>query len=159
MELCDVYNADGTRRGEIVPRGTILPENCYFLAVQVWLRNRYGDYLIQQRALHLMDGPGLWVTTAGYVVAGESSKAGAIREVREAIGIEIDPTSLHLWQRLKTQTRIEDVWIAEFPDDAMGSPTLDATLNDWMWTSKQGLGYMIQNGAFFAYRYFEMLPD
>lgn len=159
MELCDVYNADGTRSGEIAPRGASLPENRYFLAVQVWVRNRYGDYLIQQRALHLADGPGMWTTTAGYVIAGESSKAGAIREVREELGIDIDSASFNLWQRLKTQTRLEDIWIAELRDETIGSPILNADVSDWMWASKQGLTYMIQNGAFFPYIYFEMLPD
>lgn len=159
MELCDVYNADGTPSGTIVPRGTPLPENCYFLVVQVWVRNRLGDYLIQQRAFHLADGPGMWITTAGYVVAGESSQVGAIREVREELGIELDPSHLHLWQRLRTQRHLEDIWIAELQDGAISAPTLNDEVADWMWASKQGMTYMIQNGAFFGYSYFEMLPD
>lgn len=159
MEMCDVHDQSGVRTGRIVARGTVLEQGEYYLAVQVWIRDQGGEYLVQQRALHLASGPGVWATTAGYVLAGEDSISGAIREVNEELGLQLFPAQMRHFKRLITQHRIEDVWIADVAKETLGLPQLGAEVNAWGWASKSALQQMISTGEFFGYSYFELLPE
>lgn len=159
MEICDVYDELGARTGQRVERGTWLQAGHYYLAVQVWIRNEVDEYLIQQRAPHLASGPGMWATTAGYVIADEESIDGAIREVMEELSIRLLPVQLRHFDRLRTPPRLEDIWIAHVQRDSVGMPVLEADVADWKWASKNEIRQMIENGDFFAYSYFEHLPD
>jgi 8-oxo-dGTP diphosphatase len=157
MEMCDVLDAGGAVTGKIVARGTVLPAGEYYLAVQVWIRNEAGHYLIQQRAPH-MSSPGMWATTAGYVVAGEASMAGAVREVAEELGLRLLPDHFSHFDRLTMKTQIEDVWIAQVATGALGTPTLGSEVSAWKWASKSEIYQMISRGEFFPYSYFDQLP-
>lgn len=159
MEMCDVYDQSGARTGRVVVRGMALGSGEYYLAVQVWIRDQTGEYLVQQRALHLASGAGVWATTAGYVVAGEDSISGAIREVNEELGLHLSPAQMQLFMRLITPNRIEDVWIADVAQQTLGLPQLGEEVNAWRWASKHALRQMISAGEFFGYSYFESLPE
>lgn len=157
MEMCDVFDESEMRTGQIVARGTHLRQGEYYLVVQVWIRNEAHEYLIQQRAMHLSTGPGIWATTAGYVMAGEESIDGAIREVEEELAITLFPTQLKQFIRLKMDDRLENVWIADV-SKAEIAPVLNVDVSDWKWASKQAISEMIKQGTFFGYSYFDTLP-
>jgi 8-oxo-dGTP pyrophosphatase MutT (NUDIX family) len=159
MEMCDVRDESGTCTGRTVARGTILRQGEYYLAIHVWIRDEVGTYLIQQRAPHLPVGPGIWATTVGYVLAGEDSLSGAIRETQEELGIRLLPTQLAHYDRLRTDDRIEDVWLAAIAHDAAVGLTLGPEVSDVVWASKQELSQMIRRGEFFPYSYFGSLPE
>jgi len=159
MELCDVYDESETRTGRIVARGTKLPQEEYYLVVQVWIRNEIGEYLVQQRAHHLTSGPGIWGTTAGYVLAGEDSISGAIREVEEEMGIHLPPEHLRRFDRLKMDSLMQDLWLAEITKRSIGEPRLGPDVADWKWISKAELMQMVRRGDFFAYSYLSTLPE
>jgi 8-oxo-dGTP diphosphatase len=158
MEMCDVYSESGTRTGSTVVRGTKLLPGEYYLVVQVWIRNEKGEYLIQRRALHLESGPGMWATTAGYILTGEESIPGAIREVREELGIQLSAGVFHHFDQLAGGYLLQDIWLAEVSEDAIGTPDLGSEVSQWKWASKAEISQMIKNGEFFAYSYFDRLP-
>lgn len=158
MELLDIRNEAGDLTGRVAARGTPLLPGEYHLAVHVWIRNEIGEYLVQRRALHLLSGPGIWATTVGYVLAGEDSISGAIRETNEELGIQLLPASLKWFSRLVMDHRIEDHWLAEVSKQSIGEPAPGPEVIDWQWASKSQLQQMINRGEFFAYRYFETLP-
>jgi 8-oxo-dGTP pyrophosphatase MutT (NUDIX family) len=158
MELCDVLDETGTPTGQIVARGTILPPGEYYQVVQVWVRNEAGQYLIQQRAQHV-SSPGVWAITAGYVVAGEASLAAAIRETHEELGIQLAPAHLTRFERLRTDDRIEDVWLADVIQADIGVPAPSDEVADWKWASRAEISQMISAGVFFGYSYFARIPE
>lgn len=158
MEICDTYDASGNRTGRTVIRGAELPDGEYYLAVHVWIRNEQGDYLIQQRAPHLIY-PGVWASTAGMVQAGEDSMTGAIREIAEELGIQTTPAQFKPLMRLCTDNRVEDVWLVDLPNTTTATVTLGPEVTDWRWAAKSTLRQMIQSGSFYAYSYFDQLPD
>ena len=90
MEIWDLYNARREVIGEHV-RGVPLPENGYHLVVHVWIQNSAGEYLIAQRAANRPSFPLKWECPGGSVLKGEDSLAGALREVREEVGVALDP--------------------------------------------------------------------
>lgn len=158
MELCDVVDAYGTRTGRIVERGTLLPPGEYYPVVQVWIQGDAGEYLIQQRAPHVTS-PGVWATTAGYVISGEDSLAGAIREIEEELGLRLSPGYFTQFDRLWTDNRMEDIWIATVPAGVIGTPKPGPEVSACRWETKQAMRAMIARGEFFGYRYFERLPE
>ena len=80
--------------------------------VSVWIRNRHGEFLLSQRHPD-KPYPLYWECTGGSVLACESSLEGAVREVREELGLVLEPEH----GRLLFQTRRErfqdlyDVWL------------------------------------------------
>ena len=153
MELCDIVDELGNRTGQVVTRGTKLAMDEFYLVVHVWIKDENANHLIQQRALHLESGAGIWATTVGYVLAGEESLNGAIREVREELGIQLLPSQLRLFNRHTMENRVEDIWLAEIPSNSIGEPTLGPEVSDWKWVSKAELEQMVSRSEFFKYSY------
>lgn len=91
MELWDLYTKDRTLSGKTHIRGEIIPEGYYHLVVHIWIKNPKGEYLISQRAASRPTFPLMWECVGGSVIAGESSLEGAIREVKEEVGLSLSP--------------------------------------------------------------------
>jgi 8-oxo-dGTP diphosphatase len=153
MELCDVVDEFGTRTGQVVTRGTKLATGEFYLVVHVWIRDENANYLIQQRSIHLTSDPGIWATTVGYVLAGEDSLTGAIREVEEELGIRLLPAQLSRFDRHTMENRVEDIWLAKILGGSMSMPILGPEAADWKWVSKAELEQMASRGDFFRYSY------
>nr|WP_221898762.1 NUDIX domain-containing protein [Robiginitalea sp. SC105] len=61
----------------------------------VWFYTDRGEILLQRRSETKATDPGLWdVSVAGHIDAGETIREGALREIREEIGLEVPPTAL-----------------------------------------------------------------
>ena len=104
MEKWDLYNAKREKSGITVCRGEIIPKGLYHLSVSVWIVNQQGQYLLSQRHPK-KQYPLYWECTGGSVLSGETSLQGAIREVKEELGILLTPGS----ERLIYQSRRENV--------------------------------------------------
>lgn len=86
-----VYDRDRAPTGRTTERGEVLADGEYRLVVHVCIFDPAGRMLIQKRAVDKRDWPGLWdFSVGGSVIAGESTRAGAAREVREELGVELD---------------------------------------------------------------------
>ena len=152
MELCDVVDKFGNRTGHVVTRDTELASNEFYLVVHVWIRDE-NHYLIQQRALHLVSDPGVWATTVGYVLAGEESIGGAIREVKEELGIQLLSSHLKRIDRHVLDNRVEDVWMAEVSRESISKLILGEEVADYKWVSREGLEQLVGQGEVFRYSY------
>lgn len=104
MELWDLYNDKREKTGLTHQRGAPIPDGYYHLCVSVWIVNNRGEFLLSQRHPD-KDYPLCWECTGGSVLSGESSLEGALREVREELGITLDAGS----GRLIRQTRRDDL--------------------------------------------------
>ncbi len=122
MELWDLYDEQRRLVGTDHVRGEELPDNCFHLVVHVWIKNSNGEYLISQRAADRPTFPLLWECVGGSVLKGETSLQGALREVKEEVGLDLDARTGKV---IFTKTRktvgqvkcndIMDVWL--FPYD------------------------------------------
>ena len=153
MELCDIVDKHGNPTGRIIERGTKLAPGEFYLVVQVWIRDERNNYLIQQRGLHLQSGPGVWATTAGYVIAGEESVDAAIREVEEELGLQLSPSHIKRIDRHALDNRVEDVWMVEVIRNAIGTPVPGEEIADYRWLSREELEEWVNRGEFFKYSY------
>ncbi len=91
MELWDLYTPDRVPTGKTHIRGEKMPEGLCHLVVHVWIQNSHGEFLISQRSASRYAFPLMWETVGGSVTAGEDSLTGALREVKEEVGIDLFP--------------------------------------------------------------------
>lgn len=154
MELWDLYTSGRRKTGRTHVRGEALPEGGFHLVVHVWLKNSRGQYLISQRAADRPTFPLMWECTGGSVVAGEDSLAGALREVREELGVDLPPEQGRLvfsrvrdWVDGERFGDIVDVW--EFPYE--GQARLDRAEGEVCgarWADKEEIARMLAEGRF-----------
>ena len=88
MEIWDLYDENRQIIGEHI-RGEELPDNGYHLVVHIWIRNSKGQFLIAQRSASRKQNPLMWECHGGSVLKGETSLQGALREVKEEVGIDL----------------------------------------------------------------------
>lgn len=88
MELVDVYNERCEKFGYTKERKS-LKDDEYRLSSFIWIINDNDKVLLQQRPSNTKKMPNMWGATAGGVVAGETSVDGAVRELKEELGIDI----------------------------------------------------------------------
>ena len=89
MERWDLYTENREPTGLTHQRGTPVPDGYYHLVCHVWIRNSNGEYLISQRAANRPTFPLYWECVGGSVLQGESALEGALREVREEVGLTL----------------------------------------------------------------------
>ena len=88
MEIWDLYDKNRIKTGRTHERGTPLAEGDFHLVVHVWIRNYKGEILLTKRHQNKTH-PNLWECTGGSILVGEDSIEGALREVKEEIGISL----------------------------------------------------------------------
>lgn len=116
MELWDLYTRDRRLTGETHVRGEKLPPERYHLVVHVWIRNSRGEWLISQRAANRPSFPLMWECTGGSVTQGEDSLTGAIREAKEEVGVDLDPSQGRLLSSIVRDhfQDIRDDWLFRY---------------------------------------------
>ena len=113
MELWDVLDKHGNKTGKIIERGKqLLLKGEYFLIVDVWIMNNKGEFLISKRTPTTEPEPDKWQPTTGCAVAGDDSISAALREVKEELGITLNPENGKMIKRfIAWEKAIIDVWL------------------------------------------------
>lgn len=89
-ERIDIWDADGNPTGKTALKSEAHREGWYHPTIHVWFYTSDGRVLLQRRAKDKETDPGLWdVSVAGHIGAGETLLEGAVREIREEIGLEV----------------------------------------------------------------------
>ena len=124
MEKWDLYTKYREKTGKEHIRGQMIPEGFYHLVVHVWIRNHRGEYLISQRSASRPTFPLMWECVGGSVLKGESSIDGALREVKEEVGLDLEQKDGKLLfskirgsdvrYECKVFNDIMDVWLFEY---------------------------------------------
>ena len=99
MEMFDLYDNKGNLLNKVAPRGSSLNEGEFHLVVHIWIRNSKGEYLIQKRSKTTDKIFGMWASTAGAAITGDTSLKAAIRETYEEIGLMLNEDELKLLKR------------------------------------------------------------
>lgn len=125
MEKWDLYTKYREKTGKEHIRGEEIPEGLYHLVVHVWIRNSRGEYLLSRRAADRPTYPFFWETVGGSVLQGETSIEGAVREVKEEVGITLSPESGQLaFTKIRDTVNGEkfrdilDVWVFYYDGEA-----------------------------------------
>jgi isopentenyldiphosphate isomerase len=94
-ESIDILTKDGKPTGKTALKSEIHKQGHYHNTAHVWFYTDEGDVLLAQRSATKTLHPLLWdVSVAGHVDAGETVEEGAIREIKEEIGLTIKKKDL-----------------------------------------------------------------
>lgn len=148
VEKWDLYTKYREKTGKECIRGEKIPEDCYHLVVHVWIRNSKGEYLISQRSAGRQTFPLMWECVGGSVLKGESSMEGALREVKDEVGLDLErEIGKLLFSKIrgkdvifegKAFNDIMDVWLFTYDGELrLASATTDEVADcKWMTVSE-----------------------
>ena len=103
----------GENKGKVLENGNgfiVSLGDEYFLLEQAWIINSEGKILLTQRSLNKSHG-GMWESTAGHVLSGESDLEGIQREVKEELGLDINKDKFNFIRYDVIKQTILDIWV------------------------------------------------
>lgn len=115
-EIWDLYDENCNVTGKTLVRGNLIPEGYYHLVVHIWIKNKDNMFLISRRDGSRESYPLKLECQGGSVLKGETSKEGAIREVKEEVGIDLSNIEgKMIYRKIRHHFRdIMDVWLFEY---------------------------------------------
>lgn len=94
-DIIDIVDNKGNTTGVKKLKSEAHKDGSWHQTAHIWIFNSKKEVLLQKRAKDKMDFPGLWdISAAGHLSAGETPESGAVRELFEEIGINMDPSKL-----------------------------------------------------------------
>lgn len=168
MEQFDLYDSSMNKLPHKMNRGEANNPGEFHLVVHIWIRNKKGQYLIQQRNKKEDQIPYQWAVTGGAVLAGETSIEGAIRETQEEIGVSLLPHQFQLIKRdFMTHSQanyITDLYLVT-EELLLNDCKIDTVeVKDLAYKSMHEIKQMIEEGTFWDYErllerkgYFDLL--
>ncbi|MCL2603619.1 MAG: NUDIX domain-containing protein [Defluviitaleaceae bacterium] len=147
-EFCDIYDINRNKTGRLHERGKPdMKEGDCLLAVIVWVMNSKNEFLISKRSDSRWKS-GMWQSTSGCAVAGDDSLTAALREVKEELGVTLDPSNGQMFKQHNGDGLLFDEWLfcQEFDiNDVVLQP--DETC-DAMWASRERISELIVENNF-----------
>ena len=159
MEKRDLYDEKRNITGDTIFKGEEIPEGKYILVVLVYIQNSEGKFLIQKRSQRKN---GLYATTGGHPKSGESSLEGIITEVKEEIGLELNPNDLQLYfsgRSDKEKVFWDDYYMKVDSLDIKKLKLQEEEVSCVEWSSEDEIIKLMKEGKFFKNHYeeFEIL--
>jgi len=108
-EYLDIWNDVGQPTGKKCLKDEAHQKGWFHPTVHIWFYTDTPSLLLQKRGLSKQTYPGFWdVSVAGHVSAGETILQGALREVKEEIGLCIKQKDLRLLDVRKNTNRFDN---------------------------------------------------
>ena len=144
MEYWDLYDINKNKLNKIHLRGKELTPGEYFLAVNIWIINDKKEIILTQRHPDKI-WPLKWECTGGAVIAGEESYQGAIREVKEEIGIKLK-TKGKIIDTVVLKAYIKDIYLFRENIEIKEVKLEKNSVINIKWVTIKELNQMIENG-------------
>jgi len=152
MELVDLYDENRVPLGRTAERYAKKGPGELRIVVHVCLFDRLGRLLIQRRTENKHIWPGLWdVTVGGGVDAGETTRQGAEREVREELGYALDLSGLRPSVTVNFAGGFDDFFIAVRDVDIDELSLQAEEVSAVRWVTLEELLAMVDDGRFIPY--------
>ena len=154
-EIWDLYDENRELLGKDHVRGEQLPIDGYHLVVHVWIRNSKGEYLIAQRSANRPTFPLVWECVDGSVIKGEDSLQGALREVKEEVGVDLLPekgqvilSDIKKIEFGKVVNKIVDVWLFEYDGEVDLSNATTDEVAQVAWMNQEQIKELFEHNMF-----------
>lgn len=152
MELVDLYDEDRLPLGRTAERHAPKGPGEYRTVVHVCLFDRQGRMLIQRRAPQKVIWPNLWdVSVGGGVDAGETSRQGAEREVREELGYPLNLAGVRPSVTVNFAGGFDDFFIVVRDLDIDGLTLQAEEVSAVRWVTLEEILSMVDDGSFIPY--------
>ena len=154
-EIWDLYDENRELLGKDHVRGEQLPIDGYHLVVHVWIRNSKGEYLIAQRSANRQTYPLMWECVDGSVIKGEDSLQGALREVKEEVGVDLLPKKGHVIlsdikkiEFGKVVNKIVDIWLFKYDGEVDLSNATTDEVAQVAWMNREQIKELFEHNMF-----------
>lgn len=151
MELVDLYDENRVPLGKTAERYGKKGPGELRIVVHVCLFDSRGRMLIQRRTESKRIWPGLWDVTVGGVDAGETTRQGAEREVREELGYALDLSGLRPSVTVNFEGGFDDFFIAVRDLDLHTLSLQAEEVSAIRWVTLEELLAMVDDGSFIPY--------
>ena len=142
-EYWDLYDAERNLLGRTIKRGDAFAEGEYYVCCEVWMQNAEGKLLMTQRHPDKKAG-GLWEFTGGGVLAGETTKQAALRELAEELGVTAQENELSLLEVYQHKNYFMDIYVAKKDVEASALVLQPDEVVDAKWLSHEEICQMIE---------------
>ena len=153
MEIWDLYNERREITGLEQIRGEEIPKGYYHLVVHCWIRNSKGEYLISQRSADRPMHPLMWECVGGSVLKGEDSLSGALREIKEEVGLSLSPGDGKLIRSTVGRkingirfSDILDVWLFQYDGPVLLAEATTKEVAKTAWLNQNQIKDLYVNG-------------
>ena len=146
-EIIDLYN-NARQIVSNADRKLPIPDGLNKLSVHVWIMNKDGQFLLQQRVATAKKFPNMWGQTGGGAQTGESSWDTCVRESVEELGLKPELEKSIWVGTFKRITDFVDVWLV-YNDVNIKDLHLQKTeVQNVKWASIQDIEQMRKDGTF-----------
>ena len=136
MEPVDIYDKDRNKTGIIKYRGRdTYEEGEYVVVTDALLINSKKQILISKRAESKLKYPGYWEINGGCSKAGETSLDAIVREIKEELGITLNPNEGILLKTVQYEFKLKDIWLFKIDKEIEELKFLDGEVSDAKWVS------------------------
>lgn len=151
IENWDVLDENRQLTGRIHPRGTTMAKGEFHQVVHICIFHG-GKLLVQQRQVWKRSWPGRWdISVAGCVLAGETSRQTAEREISEEIGISLSLAGKLPWMTMVYEDCFDDWWIVEQKEPLPPLHLQESEVMDARWVSPQELEALLDSGEMISH--------
>lgn len=152
MEQWDILDEFKESTGKTWVRGNEMMKGDFHQVVHIWIMNKEGQFLIQQRQPWKKGWPSMWdCAAAGAVLLGETSEMGAIRETKEELGEELDMEQAEMIFTIKFSRGFDDHWLVKQEIDMQQLHLQYEEVADAKWATKDEILELVKSGDFIPY--------
>lgn len=117
-EFFDILDEFGNKTGKIKKRDDAHRDGDWHKSVHIWIVNDKNEVFLQRRSPNKDCYLNMWdISCAGHLTAGDTSISGALREIKEELGLDISLSQLQFIGQKKTEDFYSPTFInREFND-------------------------------------------
>lgn len=146
MEYRDLFDENRKPTGEKVAKGEKFADGKRIVVVMVFIENSKGELLLQKRS---KAKGGQWATTGGHPTSGQSSLEGMMQELKEEIGVGVEPDELVMFKTHKTPKTFVDLYYLRKDIGIKDAKLQKSEVQDIGWFTKSQIYKLIQTDQFF----------
>lgn len=103
MEYVDIFDENNNPTGETKEKNKAHEDGNFHRTAHVWIINDKNELLLQKRSSMKKTHPNCWdISGAGHIRSGEQVLSGAVRELKEELGVTIEEKELNFIDVIKS---------------------------------------------------------
>ena len=110
MEYIDIFDENNNLIGEMKEKTQAHKDGNFHRTAHIWIMNDKKELLIQKRSATKKSHPNCWdISGAGHIRTGETVIEGAIRELKEELGIAVEEKDLQYITTIKSTKNLKNM--------------------------------------------------